>query len=162
MSRVDKLTFEEALARLRRYCAYQERSHHDVRTKLLDLKIYGDMLEQIMTSLIEDDFLNELRYANAFTSGKYRINAWGRRKIRYALKGKFVSEYCVRKAIEDIDFDEYSQVLEHVLRKYHSKYNNLSDFELRGRLFKFAYNKGYEKQEINTAISAIMLSKYAN
>jgi regulatory protein len=66
--------------KLRHYCAYQERCHEEVRTKLLSLKIYGSDLEEIINKLIEDDFLNEERFAKAYAGGKFRIKKWGRER----------------------------------------------------------------------------------
>ena len=64
---------DDALKKLQRYCVYQERCHQEVRQKLLDLGIYGDDLEDIIVELIEDNFLNELRFAQMYAGGKFRI-----------------------------------------------------------------------------------------
>jgi len=72
-----KLTQQINLEKLRRYCAYQDRCHQEVRQKLLSLKMYGDDLEEIITELINEDFLNEERYAQSFARGKFRMKKWG-------------------------------------------------------------------------------------
>lgn len=156
MSRANSLDYEEALARLQKFCAYQERCHTDVRTKLIELKVYGDSLEQVIASLIQDDFLNELRYAIAFASGKNRINGWGKNKIAYALKSKYVSEYCILKALSALDDEEYSNMLDRSLEKYVRRYNHLSRFDLQGKMYRYAYNRGFEKDDINRAISKVL------
>jgi len=149
-------TYEEALAKLQRYCAYQERSHNEVRTKLIDIKCYGDTLEEVISALIQDDFLNEQRFAETFTSGKYRLKSWGRNKIKQALKKKYVSDYCIRKGLASIDEIEYMETLERTMRKYHHLYVHLDAFSLRGRIFKFGINKGYTVQEMNTVLDKIL------
>ena len=82
------LSKEDALKKLQRYCAYQDRCHQEVRSKLLDLGIYGHDLEEVIVALIEDNFLNEERFARSFTRGKLRIKHWGRNKILQELKKK--------------------------------------------------------------------------
>jgi regulatory protein len=98
---------DDALLKLQAYCAYQDRCHSEVRSKLLDLGIYGDDLEDIIVALIEDNFLNEERYARSYARGKFRIKQWGRLRIRRELKFRKISDYCIRKAMEEIDENDY-------------------------------------------------------
>ena len=91
---------EEALAKIQRYCAYQDRCHQEVRTRLLDMGVYADWLEEIIVQLIEENFLNEERFARSFARGKFRIKQWGRNRIRQELKKRNISAYCIRMAME--------------------------------------------------------------
>ena len=75
----------DALARLQKYCAYQERSHHEVRMKLIEIGCYGLDLENVICDLIEENFLNEQRFASTFAGGKFRLKKWGRIKIKQEL-----------------------------------------------------------------------------
>ena len=148
-------TYEEGLAKMQRYCAYQERCHSEVRNKLLQIKVYGDTLEEIISALVQEGYLNELRFAKTFTSGKYRLKSWGRNKIELTLKTKKISDYCIKKALESIEEEEYMEALNKVLVKYFIKYKQLDAFKLRGKLFKYATNKGYTPTEINTVLESI-------
>jgi len=96
------MTNGEALVKLQHYCAYQDRCHQEVRSKLLSIKVYGDQLEQVMASLIADNYLNEERFARSFARGKYRIKKWGHNRIRQELKMKNISDYCIRKAMKEV------------------------------------------------------------
>ena len=107
----------EALSKLQGYCAYQDRCHQEVRSKLLDLGIYGNDLEEIMADLIQENFLNEERYARSFARGKFRIKKWGRNRIRRELKMRDISDYCLRKAMAEIEEEEYLKTLRKVLEK---------------------------------------------
>ena len=107
----------EALSKLQRYCAYQDRCHQEVRSKLLDLGIYGDDLENIIVELIEEKFLDEERFARSYARGKFRIKRWGRDRIRRELRQRAISPYCIRKAMTEIDEAEYQKVLRQVLDK---------------------------------------------
>jgi len=70
------MTNEEAFNKALKYCTYQERCHNEVRTKLLSLKIYGNELENIISRLIEHDFLNEERFAKTYAGSKFRQMQW--------------------------------------------------------------------------------------
>ena len=106
-----------ALVRARKYCAYQERSQQEVRDKLYELGLHKKEVEQGIAVLIEEGFLNEQRFAIAFAGGKFRINHWGRVKIRLALKSKKVTEYCIRTALSQIPESEYNRVMEMIIKK---------------------------------------------
>ena len=108
---------DDALSKLQRYCAYQDRCHQEVRSKLLDLGIYGDDLEEIISDLISENFLNEERYARSYARGKFRIKRWGRMRIQQELKQRKISAYCLRKAMEEIEEEEYEQTLRTILEK---------------------------------------------
>jgi len=105
------------LERARKYCVYQERCHFEVRSKLLEWKIYGEELEEIMADLITENFLNEERYAKAYVSGKFKINHWGRKKIIQGLKAKQISNYSIQKGLEVIDDTEYDNVVAALIEK---------------------------------------------
>jgi regulatory protein len=101
--------------KLRYYCAYQERCHSEVRTKLLDLGIRGLDLENYIVLLIQDDFLNEERFAKAYAGGKFRVLKWGKVKIMQGLKLKNVSAYCIKKGMQEIPDDDYEATIKKLI-----------------------------------------------
>jgi len=115
-----------------------------VRSKLLDLGIYGDDLEDIIAHLIEENFLNEERFARSFARGKFRMKQWGRIRIRQELKKRDITDYCLRKAMEEIDEGEYLKTLEEVLEKRAGKINAANDFAKRNKLAQYAVQRGFE------------------
>lgn len=145
------MTKKEVLRKLQRYCAYQERCHQEVRTKLLSLKVYGDELEEIISQLISDDFLNEERFAEIYAGGKMRIKKWGKQKIKSKLTAKRVSNYSINKALINLDSLQYEENLEYLLeKKYELLSSKLEDqYLIRKKLFNFVYQKGYESTLIN-------------
>jgi len=140
------LTPTQALERMKRYCTYQERSHQEVRHKLIGLGQRGNDLENLMTRLIEEGFLNEERFAIAFAGGKFRMMEWGRKKIAYELKGMGVSEYCIGKALKEIDEADYRQSLKNVLRKKAASIKNEDSFTRTRKLAQYVIGKGYEPE----------------
>jgi len=100
-------SLQQALQKLKQYCAYQERCHREVREKLYSFDLKRKEVEMLLTQLIEEGYLNEERFALAFAGGKFRIKHWGKEKIRFTLKQKQVSDYCIRKALGSIDDTDY-------------------------------------------------------
>lgn len=136
----------EALGRMRRYCAYQERSHNEVRTRLLSLGMRGNDLENVIVKLIEEGFLNEERYAVAFAGGKFRIKNWGRTKIEQQLKAKGISDYLINKAMKEIGEGDYRKSLQQLLKKKVGSIKDSNVFSRKQKLFNFLIRKGYEPE----------------
>ena len=135
---------EEALDKLQRYCAYQDRCHQEVRTKLLELGIYGEDLEQIIVELIRENFLNEERFARSYARGKFRIKRWGRIRIQLELKKRKISAYCIRKGLEEIDEEEYQKVLEEMLQKKIAASKLSNTFQRNSKAGQYAIGRGFE------------------
>ncbi len=103
-----RITSEQALQKLKHYCGYRERSHAEARQKLYSLGLFKTEVEGLISRLIEEEYLNEERYARLFASGKSRIKGWGKQKIRHALRQERISEYCIIKALKALDETEYA------------------------------------------------------
>lgn len=140
----DYLTKEQALQKAQRYCAYQDRCHQEVRYKLLEWGVYGDDLEDILVSLIEERFLDEERFARSFARGKFRMRQWGRDRIRRELQRRDISAYCLRKAFEEIDEAEYRATLLAILEKRLAQDSDRNPYEQRQRTAAYAIRRGYE------------------
>jgi len=144
LSKKFKSTKEIALGKLQRYCAYQDRCHQEVRSKLIELQIYGDDLEEIISELIQENFLNEERFARSFARGKFRIKKWGKIKIRQELKKRKLSDYCLKKAMEEIEADDYLKELKILLQKKLSTLKETDPFKRKQKLAAYALRKGFE------------------
>lgn len=144
---------DDALAKLQRYCVYQDRCHQEVRTKLLSLRIFGDDLEEVIVALIQDDFLNEERFAASFVRGKHRIKRWGRIKILQGLHQKNISAYCIKKGMQEIDEELYEENLHFIIEKRDRLKNIDNQYKRRIDLFNFARTKGYETPIINSLLN---------
>jgi regulatory protein len=141
-----------ALLKMQHYCAYQERSHSEVRSKLIELGIYGEILEDIVASLISDNFLNEERFAKSFAHGKFNIKKWGKIRIKQELKLRKISAYSIKKALEEIKDDEYEKTLREIINKKNALINETDDFKRQQKLFQYALQKGYEIELIQKAL----------
>lgn len=129
---------------MQRYCAYQDRCHQEVRNKLLQLNIFGNELEDIMTLLIADGFLNEERYAKSYARGKFRIKKWGRNKIKQQLQLRHISSYCIKIAMGEIDEEEYYLTLKKLIENQLNKYQRLNNLIRKDKAIKYAHRRGFE------------------
>jgi regulatory protein len=147
---------EEALQKAKHYCAYQERCHSEVKEKLYSLGMNKKEVDELLSELISNNYLNEERFAIQFAGGKFRIKQWGRIKIKYALKQKQVSEYCIKKALKGIDEHDYNktaqQLFEQKLKTLKAEKNI---FIKKRKLQDHMLQKGFETSVISKLIAAI-------
>ena len=104
-------TPQQAYPKIKHYCSYQERSHAEVKEKLYGFGLRKPEVEELISKLIEENYLNEERFSESFARGHFRMKQWGRVKIKYELKQKQVSEYNIQKALSSIEEDAYLKTL---------------------------------------------------
>jgi regulatory protein len=134
-----------ALLKMQSWCAYQERCQQDARNKLYELGMWEEAVENVIVKLIEDNFLNEERFATSFARGKFIIKKWGRIKIKQELKQKRVGDYCLKKAMLQIDETEYLATLKRLMENKRKLIKEKSPIKLNYKLMNYALSKGYEK-----------------
>lgn len=152
---VKKYTPEIAITKIQQYCSYQERSHFEVKEKLFSYGLNKAEVENIIGKLIEDNFLNEERFAIQFAGGKFRLKKWGKIKISYELKLKKVSSRNIQIALDTIDETSYKATLQKLV---YTKWNSLKKETVlikKLKTIKYLQQKGYEKNLIQIIISNI-------
>ena len=110
-------TVTEALDKMKKFCAYQERSQLEVRQKLYQSSFKGEEAEFVISELIKENFLNEERFARSFARGKFRIKQWSKLRIKLELQQKGISDACIRKGLSEIPDKEYEHVVASILKK---------------------------------------------
>lgn len=141
---------DAAWQKIKHYCAYQERSHAETRDKLYSFGLYKAEVETLLSQLIEENYLNEERFAIAFAGGKFRMKQWGKTKIKYELQQKRVSDYCIKKALANIDSADYEATLKKLAEaKLASLSVETNPFIIKTRLRNYLMQKGYEIGAIN-------------
>jgi regulatory protein len=147
------LTKEQALQKLKQYCAYQERCHSEVTGKLYDLGVHKKEHDEIIAALIEENYLNEERFAIAFAGGRFRIKQWGRVKIKYELKQKQVSEYCIKKALAAINEEDYLKTLHKLAEEKRKTLKSEKNIFIKKRkLQDYLLQKGFETQLVREVV----------
>ena len=150
------LTPEQAKGKIQRYCAYQERSHQEVRNKLYEYGLYKNDVEESLSQLITDGYLNEERFAKAFAGGKFRMKKWGRIRIIHALEAKGVSANCIRIGLKEIDEPTYLSTLRQLLEEKLPHVDAENVFALRDKLSKYVIQKGYEPDIVWKEINGLI------
>lgn len=154
-----QLTPEQALQKLKHFCAYQERSHAEVREKLYQLGVWKKDHDEILATLIGENYLNEERFAIAFAGGKFRMKQWGRVKIRYELKQKQVSDYCIKKALKQLEEDDYLRVLEKLAKEKYASLKAAQYLVRKKKTIDYLLQKGYEPELVNQALGRLKENK---
>jgi regulatory protein len=145
----------EAKVRIASFCAYQERYQQEVRNKLHERGIYGEDAEELIAYMINEGFLNEERFAQAFVRGKFRIKKWGRNKILQELKFRQISPYCIKSGMKEIEADEYWETLIQLVDKKASLIKESDDFKKRYKIHQYLLGRGFENDLIQNAIETI-------
>ena len=143
----------EALLKLERYCAYQERCTAEVLDKMAKLEIPANKHDELLAYLQDDGYVNDERYAIGFASGKFRFKKWGRIKIRYELASKMVAEKYIDKALNALDAEEYEAILKGLLKEKRKTLPHVKDpYQLNHKVSIFAIGKGFEPELVWTLL----------
>jgi len=136
------------------YCKYQERCHMEVRNRLYELGFTHGEVERQLTELIENGALNEERFARAYAGGKFRMKQWGKEKIKQQLKLRKISDYCIKKAMTEIDAEAYYKTLKKLSFKKWAELKGVRSMMMKkSRLYRYLVQKGYERDLVMDAIN---------
>lgn len=149
-------TVDEIKKKLEYYCAYQDRCHQEVEKRLRDFRLIPEAKEMILIHLIQNDFLNETRFAQSFTRGKFRIKKWGRKRIIQELKQRDITSYNIKLALKEIDEEEYYKTLEETAQHKFSQLKDSNLFLKKQKLYQHLYRRGFESNLIQEVVNKIM------
>ena len=147
------LTKQEVLYRMEALCSRAEQAPADVRQKIARLGLPAVEAEKVMRQLIQNNYLNEARYAAAFTHDKLQFEGWGRIKIAYRLKMKGISQDAINAALANIDEEAYISTLQKCLLAKAKTLAGKTPIEAKAALVRFAASRGFEQNMIFKHIS---------
>ncbi len=147
------LSKEEALQKLKHFCGYQERCHSEVKEKLYSLGIRKTDHDDLVATLIEENYLNEERFAIQFAGGRYRVKNWGRKKIMFALREKQVNDYSIKKALQQIDEADYKMKLNDLVKKRYDSLKHEQYLVRKKKTIDYLLLKGYEFSLVTQAVN---------
>jgi len=147
---VKKIKYDKktGLAKAESYCAYQERSQQEVRSKLYDWGLWPNEVEEVISDLIETNFLNEERFAKAYVSGKFNIKHWGKIKIKQGLKLKKITDKMIAIALNTIDYDDYLLTILNIAEKKLPTIKENDPYKKKYKLVTYLMGKGFENDFI--------------
>lgn len=148
-------TVSQALEKGMRYCAYQERCQSEVRKKISTFELTELEVETVIFELIQQNFLNEERFATSYAVGKFRQNKWGKRKIELGLRSKEVSEPCIRIGLDAIESEEYEEAIKNLAEKTLAKNSALDTFKREAKTAQYLIGKGFETDLVWSLIKEV-------
>lgn len=151
--------FKIALDKAAKYCAYQERCQFDLENKLRDWNVDKEIWDDLIAEMIQQNFLNEERFAHTFTTGKVNIKRWGRIKIKMELKARNISNYSINKALDHIDQEKYILNLQHLIQQKQHLIIGKNEFEKRMKLIRYLNGRGYELELIKEQLENYGISR---
>lgn len=151
-------TEKEILARAMALCSKTEKTISDLRQSMSRWGL-NDPIKQdkILAYLVDNNFIDETRYARAYVRDKYRFNRWGKIKIRTMLRSKGISDNIINEALDNIPDKEYREKLKEDLLNKRRAIKASNHYDLRAKLMRFAQSRGYETDLIYKAIDEILI-----
>lgn len=146
----------EVTKKLESYCAYQERCHKDVVTKLREMRIIPDAIDQIIVHLIQENYLNEERFAKSFARGKFRIKKWGRVRITNELKQRNITKYNIKIALKEIDDSIYLETLDLLADKRLEAIKETNIQKRKRKLADYLLYRGWESYLVYAKIQELI------
>ncbi len=149
-------TLKEATRKLEGYCAYQERCHKEVVQKLRDMKMIPQAIDEIISHLIQENYLNEERFAQSFARGKFNIKKWGRNRIINELKFRGISKYNVKTALKEIEDDIYLETLDKLAKKRLASIKETNKQKKRKKLADYLLYRGWESNLVYSKLKELI------
>lgn len=149
-------TVDEIKRKIEQFCVYQDRCHKDVEQKMRDYELIPEAREMILLSLMQDNFLNEERFAKSFARGKFRIKSWGKQRIIRELKFRDISAYNIKTALKEIDENEYLDTIYRVTEKRSNSISETNSYKKKKKLIDFLMRKGFENELIFKTVNEVL------
>lgn len=147
------MDYEVALKRAAALCSNQEQCSSHIREKLLSWKVSNRDAEKIIQLLIKEKFLDDARYASFYVRDKFRFNGWGKIKLRMMLKQKQIAGPVIEEALNQIDPELYKQTCSRLISDKAATLKESNQFKRKGKLFRFAAQRGFESDLIHQILS---------
>lgn len=158
------LSIDAALLRLRKYCAFTERTTEEVKKKMVGYGLSDEDKRVALEKLVKEGFINETRFASAFAGGKFRIKKWGRKKIEVEMRRKGLPDELINKGLKELKEEDYVVALDELLKRKWAQILRKepadADYETRlknkQKLMRYGIQKGYEHQLVMDRVSRLL------
>lgn len=142
--------------KLERYCIYQERCHLEVRQKMAGMKLSRETKERVLLHLLQNDFLNETRFAQAYARGKFHIKKWGKQRITNELKQRQISEINIKIALKEIEETDYQNTFDQLALRRLSQITEKDKYKKRKKLADYLLYRGWESELVYRKITELI------
>jgi regulatory protein len=150
-------SIKEAIHKIEHYCAYQERCHEEVVSKLRSMKLDTQETDEIIAHLIESNFLNESRFACSFARGKHRIKHWGKIRIVNELKFRKITTYNINLALKEITSEEYSATFHNLAERHWEALRESDSLKKRKKFCDYLLRRGFESNLVYEKVKELEL-----
>jgi len=155
MLKKKSFSLNEAKKKLENFCSYQERCHKEVKEKLRELGMIQSASQEIIAQLIQEDYLNETRFAKNFARGKFRIKNWGRNRISRELKSRNISDYNIKMGMQEFTDIEYEETFYNLIEKRKKSVEHLPIDQQKKKIFSYLSYRGWEHEKIFDALNQL-------
>jgi regulatory protein len=149
-------TVEQIKHKIENYCVYQDRCHKEVERKMKEYNLIPEAKELILLSLMQDNFLNEERFAKSFARGKFRIKSWGKQRIVRELKFRDISAYNIKTALKEIEEEEYIKTIYRITENRNNLTSETNTYKRKKKLIDFLMRKGFENELIFKTVNEVV------
>ena len=158
MNTTPSYTLQEAVKKLEHYCAYQDRCHQEVASKLKAMRMIPEAIDHVITHLIEENYLNEERFSCSFARGKFKIKKWGKKRIVNELKQRDISAFNIKCALKEIDDEDYVLTLQELAQKRVLELKETNLLKKRKKLGDYLLYRGWESHLVYEKIKELIPS----
>lgn len=151
-----ELIVKEAYSKMAQLCSRSEQCSADIRKKMVAYEIMDELVEEIISKLKKEKFIDDERYVKAYVSDKFRLNKWGKIKMRYYLKTKGLSDRLIELGLNEIDDEQYKKVLIATLKEKAKKVKSDNKFEKMAHVIRYAQSRGFEPEIIHRYLSEVV------
>jgi regulatory protein len=148
-------SIKDATNKIEHYCAYQERCHEEVVSKLRSMKLDSEEIDEIIAHLIGSNFLNESRFACSFARGKHRIKHWGKIRIVNELKFRKITTYNINLALKEITAEEYATTFQSLAERQWEIIGETNALKKRNKFCDYLLRRGFESDLIYKKIKEL-------
>jgi len=150
------LIAKEAYSKMAQLCSRSEQCSTDIRKKMAAFDIVAEAVEEIITQLKAEKFIDDERYIKAYISDKFKLNKWGRIKLRYYLKAKGLPDNIIENGLNNIDEAQYKKVLLATMKEKAKKVKSENKYEKAAQIIRFAQSRGFEPEIIHRYMNEVL------
>ncbi|WP_288222268.1 recombination regulator RecX [uncultured Clostridium sp.] len=131
------------------------KSEKELRDKLILKGYENEEIDKTIKFLKEYSFISDDNYTKMYVKDKSRLQ--GKKKIKYDLMKKGISENIIEEEISNIDRDDEREIAYNLaIKKYNTIAKREDDkFKLSQKLYRYLLTKGYDYDTVSYAVKKV-------